>query len=194
MSSTTKPASREAKETRIRKRGGVTRPTKAPLGGMSFKLFMYILGAIALAYSIYFAYRMSELQRIKSENLQDRLRGGKRPTPQAAPTSKSTRETVQDKIEDLAAMLGIEPIDLAKAVAGVVKSRIPEESSASIVSEAKASDTILAAFTEGLTQPVDISITATATEGTTTSTGGVAASIVSAVKAAGFDDMGMDAD
>jgi hypothetical protein len=49
---------REAKETRNRRRGAVTRPTKAPLGGMSFKLYIYILGAITLAYAIYYGYRL----------------------------------------------------------------------------------------------------------------------------------------
>jgi hypothetical protein len=92
-------------------------------------------------------------------------------------------------------MLGIQPVDLARAIAGVVNVQIPKESSASIASEAKSNDPVLSAFTEGLNNPQEVPVTPTLTEASaTSSTGGMAASIVSAVKHAGFDDMGMDAD
>ena len=47
---------KEAKK--IRQRKGIVRPVKAPLGGMSFKLYIYILAAVTLAWAVYYAYRM----------------------------------------------------------------------------------------------------------------------------------------
>ncbi|KAG8765389.1 hypothetical protein FRC15_007049, partial [Serendipita sp. 397] len=73
---------REAKDTRVRKRPGVVKPVKAPLGGVSFKWYIYILAVVTLAYSIYYAYKMSAIQRTKAANFQETLRraSGKPPT------------------------------------------------------------------------------------------------------------------
>lgn len=110
------------------------------------------------------------------------------------PNSKEGRKAaLQDKIEDLANMLGVQPIVLASAIAGVVKPIIPDASSSSIVSEAKETGSVLSAFTEGLTAATTVEPTATPTP-TNGGGGAVAASATSVLQAAGFDDMGMDAD
>lgn len=99
---------------------------------------------------------------------------------------------LQQKIEDLSVLLGVEPVVLASAIAGVVKPKIPAASSSSILSAAKSSGSVLSVFVEGMNQPPPVAPTATPTE--TSTEGGMAASILSAVKGAGFDDMGMEVD
>lgn len=49
---------KEAKDTRIRKRAGIVRPTEAPLGRIRFNKFIYILAAVTGAFAIYYAYRL----------------------------------------------------------------------------------------------------------------------------------------
>jgi hypothetical protein len=126
------------------------------------------------------------VQRTKAQTFQDNLRKGRGKAP------LDTRDTLQQKIEDLSALLGVEPVVLASAIAGVVKSKIPAASSSSISSAAKSSGSVLSAFAEGMNQPSPAAPTSVPTE--TTTEGGMAASILSAVKGAGFDDLGMEAD
>lgn len=123
--------------------------------------------------------------------------------PLAKPTKLDRRAELQSKIEDLAAMVGIQPVALASAIAQIVRPDIPEESSSSIIEEAssiekeeRTTNPVLSAFTEGLTIPATPQPTAmpTSTETGASNRGGMAATILSAVKAAGFDDMGMDAE
>ena len=126
-----------------------------------------------------------------------------RGTPSAAPARATAgggvRQTVQQKIEDLADMLGLEPVLLASAIAGVVKEHIPAASSSSIVRQAKQSggESVISALSEGLEATGTGDATPTATEGmvsTASSVAGVAASVASMVMNAGFDDMGIELD
>ncbi|KIM31236.1 hypothetical protein M408DRAFT_64809 [Serendipita vermifera MAFF 305830] len=197
MSSAT--SQRDAQKSRQRK--GAVRAAKepGPLGfrRLSFKYYIYILVGVTALLSIYYAYRMSEIQRAKAQNFQDTLNKARGKPPTSTPLTdeeitKNTRDNLQRKIEDLASLLGVQPIALASAIAGIVKPNMPAASASSISSQAKSSDSVLSAFTEGLKDaPADATATPTATE---TSEGGMAASIISAVKGAGFDDMGMDVD
>lgn len=138
------------------------------------------------------------VQRVKSQNFQDNLNRARGKPPKIKPltdeeVTKNTRNALQQKIEDLSALLGVEPVLLASAIAGVVKPHMPAESSSSISSQAKASDSVLSAFADGMKSAPSGDATAAPTA-TVTSEGGMAASILSAVKGAGFDDMGMDTD
>ncbi|KAG8844262.1 hypothetical protein FRB91_002734 [Serendipita sp. 411] len=189
---------REAKDTRVRKRPGVVKPVKAPLGGVSFKWYIYILAVVTLAYSIYYAYQMSAIQRTKAANFQETLRraSGKPPTRaennDGSPRANNVRVTVQEKIEELADMLGVQPVVLASAVANVIQPHIPAESASSLISEAngaKGTESVLSALKEGMESPSTV-----VTEPTETSIGGVAASVFSMVQKAGFDDMGIELD
>ena len=138
------------------------------------------------------------VQRVKANNFQDNLNRarGKPPTNQPLTdeeVTKNTRNTLQQKIQELSVLLGVEPVLLASAIAGVVKPHMPAASESSIASQATSSDKVLSAFADGMSDaPGDATAAPTATE--TTTEGGVAASIMSAVKGAGFDDMGMDLD
>lgn len=96
------------------------------------------------------------------------------------------RNRLDENIRELAEMLGVQPLALASAIAGVVKPQIPVQSSQSIASEAKASGDILSAFAEGM----ESGITATATS----TGGGVVSSIASIVQAVGFDDQAVEVD
>ncbi|KAG8837244.1 hypothetical protein FRC20_006793, partial [Serendipita sp. 405] len=169
-----------------------------PLGGVSFKWYIYILAVVTLAYSIYYAYKMSAIQRTKAANFQETLRraSGKPPTRaennDGSPRANNVRVTVQEKIEELADMLGVQPVVLASAVANVIQPHIPSESASSLISEAngaKGTESVLSALKEGMESPSTV-----VTEPTETSIGGVAASVFSMVQKAGFDDMGIELD
>jgi hypothetical protein len=128
------------------------------------------------------------VQRTTAQRFQDNLRKAHGKASSGEQPTKNTREILQEKIEDLSVLLGVEPVVLASAIARVVKPNILAASS----SEAKSSGSVLSTFAEGLNEPASVAPTAAPTEAT--SEGGVAASILSAVKGAGFDDMGMDTD
>jgi len=89
-------------------------------------------------------------------------------------TKLNRRAELQQRIEELSGMLGLEPVVLASAIANLVKPNIPEESYSSILKqEAKSSpDSILSAFTEGLTAPITPKPTATPTATATSASGG----------------------
>jgi len=120
------------------------------------------------------------------------MRGFRGDPPSA---KQNIRDNLQQKIEDLSVMLGVEPVVLASAIAGVIKSRMPAASSSSIVNQAKASGSVLSAFADGMNEASSVPVPTTTSQLTDATTeGGVAASVLSAVKNAGFDDMGMDMD
>jgi hypothetical protein len=134
-----------------------------------------------------FSQSLRTVQRTKAQTFQDNLRKAR------GKASPDARDMLQQKIEDLSALLGVEPVVLASAIAGVVKPKIPAASSSSISSAARSSgSSVLSAFAEGLNQPPPVAPTAVPTE--TTTEGGMVASILSAVKEAGFDDMGIETD
>lgn len=145
----------------------------------------------------------SEIQRVKQQRVAERLQQarGKAPSGNQDPaqgqgqplklnSDAEMRNKLEQNIQELSQMLGIQPVVLASAIAGVVKPQIPVESSQSIASEAKASGDILSAFAEGMESGVT-----TPPQGTPTSDGGsVMSSIASVVQAVGFDDQGVGLD
>lgn len=152
----------------------------------------------------YLMHFRSEIQRVKQQNFEDTLkkaRGKPATTPEyqgSAGTPNSgddVRNRLERNIEELSNMLGVEPVVLASAIAGVVKPKMPVESSESIASDAKASGSILSAFAEGMEGASATASTTATPEGTVTSSGGsVISSIASVVQAVGFDDQGVEID
>ena len=180
-----------------RRRNKITAPVKPPLSDIRLSIFLYIIGFLALAYSLLFGYTMTKLKLQEAKNLKEIIQGGHhddQPVQQIVVENhgeaSGSSANVEAKIAELAGLLGIPAVPLASAVAEAIKPYIPEASSSSLSAAVKETNSILSAFMEGMENSP---ITSTkGSEATSVLAPGVAGAVKSVLAAIGFDDGEVD--
>lgn len=194
----TQPSERQAVNTR--RRNQLTTPVKPPLSDIRLSTFLYIIGFLALVYSLWFGYAMAGLKLQEAKNLKENIRGEDntgQPVQQIVvenhgETSGSSTN-VEAKIAELAGLLGVPAVPFSSAVAEAIKPYISEASASSLSAAVKETNSILSAFVEGMERSPTTSTEESEVTPVLSSGAAKAAEAARSVLAAvGFDDEGMD--
>ena len=193
----TQPSTSQAVNTR--RRNKTTASVKPPLSEIRLSTFLYVIGFLALAYSLWSGYAMAGLKLQEAKNLKENIQGENntdRPVQKIVVENhgeaSGSSTNVEAKIAELAGLLGVPAVQFASAVAEAVKLHIPEASSSSLSAAVKETNSILSAFIDGMKRP---QVTSTeGSEATAVLSPGAskaAEAAKSVLAAVGFDDEGM---
>jgi len=193
----TQPSKSQTVDTR--RRGQITATVKPPLSEIRLRTFLYVIGFLALAYSLWSGYKMAGLQLQGARNLKENIQGKDntdQPVQQIVVENHGEASgdstNVEAKIAELAGLLGVPAVPFASAVAEAIKPYIPEASSSSLSDAVKETNSILSAFMEGMEQSsITSSEESSESEATLAFSPGTAA-VKSILAAVGFDDGEMD--
>lgn len=185
----------ESQTVNTRRRGKITAHVKPPLSEVRLSTFLYVMGFLALLYSLWFGYTMAGLKLQGAKNLKENIQGKDntdQPVQQIVVENhgeaNSGSTNLEAKIAELAGLLGVPVVPFSSAVAEAIKPYIPDASSSSLSDAIKETNSILSAFVEAME---DSPITSTSTEESeaTLAFSEAAKSVLAAV---GFDDGEMD--
>ena len=189
----------ESQAVNTRRRNRITTPVKPPLSDIRLSTILYVIGFLALIYSLWFGYSMAALKLQEAKNLKENIQGEDntdQPVQQIVVENhgetSGSNTNVEAKIAELAGLLGVPAVAFASAVAEAIKPYIPEASSSSLSIAVKETNSILSAFVEGM-EHSPITSTEESEATSAFSPGGKAAEAAKSVLAAvGFDDGGVD--
>jgi len=194
----TQPSESPAVNTRRRNR--ITTPVKPPLSDIRLSTFLYVIGFLALVYSVWFGYTMTGLKLQEAKNLKENIQGGDdtgQPAQQIVVENhgeaSDSNTNVEARIAELASLLGVPAVPFASAVAEAIKPYIPEASSSSLSMAVKETNSIISAFVEGM-EHSPITSTGGSEEASVFFPGAAKATEAakSVLGAVGFDDGEMD--
>jgi hypothetical protein len=198
MTTDTQPPKSQTVNTR--RRGKITAPVKPPLSEIRLSTFLYIIGFLALAYSLWSGYTMTGLKLQEAKNLKENIQGGSdtdQPVQQIVVEnhgeSSDGSTNVEAKIAELASLLGVPAVPFASAVAEAIKPYIPEASSSSLSDAIKETNSILSAFVGAMEHsPITSTEESEATLAFSSGAAKAAEAAKSVLAAVGFDDGEVD--
>ncbi len=185
----------ESQTVNTRRRGKITTSVKPPLSEIRLRTFLYVMGFLALLYSLWFGYTMAGLKLQGAKNLKENIQGkndNDQPVQQIVVENHGEASggstNVEAKIAELAGLLGVPAVPFASAVAEAIRPYIPDASSSSLSDAIKETNSILSAFVEAM-EHSHITSTSTEESEATLAFSEAAKSVLAAV---GFDDGEVD--